>query len=59
MYIQHAIAAPAITQFILDDVFRTNLAANGIEIACPKRVRGNTISVIYYVRELSFIVILK
>lgn len=45
---QHAIAIPATTQFILDEVFLTNLAAKGIEIAWPSSVSGNTISVIYY-----------
>ena len=33
MYIQNAIAAPAIKQFILDEVLRTILAAKGIVIA--------------------------
>ena len=33
MYKQNAIASPATRQFVLDEVLRTNLAANGIVIA--------------------------
>lgn len=33
MYKQHAMAIPAITQLVLEDVLRTNRAANGIVIA--------------------------
>ena len=55
MYKQIAMAIPAITQLVLEDVLRTNLAANGIvmayeirmKVTCPNKVRGNTMSVVY------------
>lgn len=66
MYKQHAMAIPAITQLVLEDVLRTNRAANGIVIAyeikmkitCPNNVRGNTMSVVYSVR-FSFLLTIR
>ncbi len=38
MYKQHAIAIPAITQFVREDVLRTNRAAKGIVIAYINKI---------------------
>lgn len=39
MYRHIAIAIPAITQLVLEDVLRTNLDANGIDIACTIKIK--------------------